>query len=355
MRSLSMQNAKIAFRILMLARSVMAENIPGLGDILRQLDDLHDLSDSIQEKLDTFEQNYRSASVMNPEIITQQNALSLARKGRDVAIKVQNSIKEMIASFPEDKTVKRAMADAETLVSRYTKQSADLRKMIAVMAKKELPPALKTYAAKLAAAVKVRLVNPDDMEVIPWVVHRDGNAVFEVNFNIPPKPKSSPEFPTKTAMAYFDTGRTDGPLAVIGDAAFNGSLMKSADFADKFLDKLKGWPGIKGADIANKARAGVAQNVADALTSACRRMGGSSNAAVIEQNGTYVSAEYRSNLPKEGAQEVGENDYEEMVDREIERFKKVVVPMLQSYKDSIKKMGFQDEEKSWITVWVELK
>ena len=99
----------------------------------------------------------------------------------------------------------------------------------------------------------------------------------------------------------------------------------------------------------------VAPGVMSALNRACRKLGWQTESAEMD-GAKGVRAGYRSsNLPKEGAREMGEADYDELLESELAKGKKVVDNALSPYMDGIKEMYLQPEEKSWITVYVELK
>jgi hypothetical protein len=82
---------------------------------------------------------------------------------------------------------------------------------------------------------------------------------------------------------------------------------------------------------------------------------GAWSAHAAKLDGNVVVGGYRSDLPKEGAYEVGYSRYREMVSDEIARWLQVLNPHLAPYKSSIKRMSVQDEEKSWIYTEIELK
>lgn len=67
-----------------------------------------------------------------------------------------------------------------------------------------------------------------------------------------------------------------------------------------------------------------------------------------------VSYSYRSDLPKEGAYDVGYSRYEEMVRDEIRGWRSILDPHLAPYRSSIKNVRVYDGEKSWIYTDIEL-
>lgn len=103
-------------------------------------------------------------------------------------------------------------------------------------------------------------------------------------------------------------------------------------------------------------RADVAQEVAHGLTQALKLMWTSHLDPVeVSPNNTEIDGAYRSDLPKEGAMAVGEGAYDEMVQKEIARFRKVLERKLDPYKSQIASTSIEDGEKSWIYVHIELK
>ena len=320
-----------------------------LDEVLNTLAELSELSNNIEESIDTFAMHYRMAAV-DPMVTTQKDLLVKAREGLRAANMVISAVKAVLQQYPDDKTALRAMKDAETMVDRFTKHEQDASKIIRIISKKAMPPELKKYAAKLNKALSDRMVNSDMLQVIPWQQDAYRDVIFKVVFKVVDGTFNV------VANAYEDLSSKDGPLASMGEQSYNGKRLSSSEFVEQFFAGLKGWPGIKGEADAIGVRSVAAQKVMNALNSAIGRMNGwMSEKATISQSGTEVEASYRSNLPKEGASDVGESRYEEMVRDEIARFKKVVEPLLSPYMDLIAGVHYYDSEKSWINVEVELK
>lgn len=74
-----------------------------------------------------------------------------------------------------------------------------------------------------------------------------------------------------------------------------------------------------------------------------------------EFEGVEVEGSYRSHLPKEGAYDVGEGQYEGMVSQERVRAKKALEQSMKPYQDHIAQMRVSVEEKSWVDILITLK
>ena len=113
---------------------------------------------------------------------------------------------------------------------------------------------------------------------------------------------------------------------------------------------------MKGEAEASAARAGTAKKIADALQRALDSMHAwMREGAKVSDDNLTVEGSYRSNLPKEGAYEVGEYEYERMVSEEISGYRRTLAPLLAPFKDQIAKVEVYDGEKSWIYTNILLK
>jgi len=72
-------------------------------------------------------------------------------------------------------------------------------------------------------------------------------------------------------------------------------------------------------------------------------LGNSYDKAKIE--GDYIVGSYRSNLPKEGAYEVGRAAYEEMEERELAKARKEYEWVLKSYKQYIQNIDIDPKKR----------
>ena len=115
------------------------------------------------------------------------------------------------------------------------------------------------------------------------------------------------------------------------------------------------WPTPEIKPAASLSRAQVAANVQAALESALRRAPSAWDADPVEVDGLRVRGSYRSDLPKEGAYEVGEYRYEEMVRAEIAAWRRFLDPLLAPHMAGIASVRVYAGEKSWIYTEVRLK
>lgn len=94
------------------------------------------------------------------------------------------------------------------------------------------------------------------------------------------------------------------------------------------------------------------------ISDALKRLLSSSGVAFDEPSveGKEVTGGYRSpNLPKEGAYQIGEGEYERLVQKEVSTFRKKLDLVLAPFRDKIRKVSVNDGEKSWVYVTVLLK
>jgi len=343
---------KTASKIDRIAAKVMTSGV--LDQALRNLSDLDELSNNIDEMVDTFGMHFRVAGI-DPEVKTQFDLLSKAKNGLQAAKNTLQAIEGVLRAYPDDKTALRAQKDAQTMVSRFERHELDARKVVSTLSKKALPPALKKYAATVVRAIKARLVDPSILKVIPWQQSDyRGGMQYQVVIKIP-APGTRYQNGVYVLTLAESTAQPEGPGVVRGIGG-HPAIETPRQVADKMAEDLKGWPGLKGEEQAISGRQQAAAGIASALNSAITRMRPwMHEKAEITNGNTEVSGSYRSGLPKEGESSVGEYAYRDMVDEEIANFKKVFEPLLRPYQSSVKKVQYYDGEKSWIYTTVRLK
>lgn len=334
----------------------------GADALIDQLADLAALDDALTAIEGSFASHYgRVASTIRPEVLSHHDALSKSIKGLEQANSILKSAEAIVAAFPEDKTAKRAVADAGTMVARFTRHVEEGRKVIRTLAQKQVPPDLKAAASKVKAALSKRLVDPSVLQVIPWV--RATQAVvpgryssswidtveFQYVFRIDGLPGRGRfqidlrEMPVGDPGVRFHDGMNPSP--------YTGP----AQVVEVFDRRLQGWDGIVGQAEANVGRAQVAEKVKAALESALRRAPSAWDLDPVTVQGLNVRGAYRSNLPKEGASSVGEYQYERMVNEEIAAWRRTLDPMLAPHMAGIASVRVSAGEKSWIYTDIRLK
>jgi hypothetical protein len=125
-------------------------------------------------------------------------------------------------------------------------------------------------------------------------------------------------------------------------------ILASVSRADALLDEL--------ADLA-AARAPVADAVVRALESALSRKNVRDRADLVQvtDRGRVVEVGYISDLPRGGARDVGKFLYDNMVEKEITAWRRVLRVYLAPHMEDIQNVSIHDGEKSWIYTRITLK
>jgi hypothetical protein len=319
-----------------------------LKEQMRNLADLEDLSENIDDMVDMFGRHFKAAVRIDTDVESQFELLRKAKNGLDAAKQTQKTLGIVLKEYPDDKTALRAMKDAMTMVKRFERHEKDARKVISTISKKQMPPSLVKYANSIARAMKAKLVNPRALRVVPWQqkAYRQG-VLYQVVIILPTPGYHQADY---RVTVEEGTDSKDGPQVK------NQGHLTPKKVAETMADVLRGWMGLVGEESAIASREEIARKVALAVNDAMNRMRpmGMEQAEVGTGNAN-VRAAYRSDLPKEGAHDVGYDQYQDMVDEEIGRFKKVVEPLLRPYSKAVKDIKYYDGEKSWIYVDVGLK
>lgn len=344
---------------------LVASDASDASALLDQLDQLAALDGTLTAIEDSFAMHYRTASELRPQVVSHADAMKKAMAGLEQAQKILEAAQAIVDAFPEDKTAGRAEADANTMVARFTRHEAEARKIIRTLAQKQMPPALKAAAAKVKAAASKLLVDPDQLQVIPWIQPhtayipgRYGQAsnletvLFSVVFRI--------EGIENAHRDRFQVELRETPVGEPGVkffSEFNTSAYTGPEQALEIMRRtLAGWPGMKGEADAISARAPTAAAVVRALDAAISRMRAwDSNPVRTTNGGLVVEGAYRSGLPKEGPLEVGSSRYDEMVREEIANWRRVLDPYLAPHMAGIKDVRVHDGKKSWIYTRITLK
>lgn len=347
-----------ARELLKIARELMAGPTDPkmvVRDVMKTLQDLDELSDNIEDAVETFNLHFRVAAAVDTDVDSQFALLRKAVDGLEAAKQSQQALQKVEKQFPEDKTVQRALKDADVMIRRFERHEADARKVIKALSQKTMPEGLKKYAQSVARIVKSKFEDPKALLVIPWQTKDyKGGRIYQVVLVVKGV-EGNLNGDVKMTLAENTNSRE--PAGVAEGWGARIAQMSPKEAAAQMLEQLRGWAGLKGAGEAQAKRDVIAQGVLSAIKSAMRRMSAwDFTGPELERGGMHVSGSYRSNyLPKEGAQDVGYEHYRDMVDEEVGKFRKVLDPLLKQYASGIKNVEYYDGEKSWVYVDVELK
>ena len=323
----------------------------GMDEILERLDDLEELSVSIDDMVDTFKSHYRMAG-MDTEVKNQKDLLEKAKNGLQSCLEIRGSLGRILGQFPDDKNALKAMRELELMEKRFTRHKEDASEIVRVLSKKLITPALKELGSKIKKELVKRLVDPDSLKVETWQYEQwNGDLYAQIYFTI------NDGKTDRRGVISENLSKKGGPKvdSVGGSSGFVRDVSPK-EFADMFFIPLKGWSGLLGEDEAQKNRAGSVLKISNVIETVLRRMHSIDVGQIeVNESGTSIEGSYRSNLPKEGARSVGEDRYDEMVDNEKKMVRGVLMPLLQPYMSVIERVSIQDEEKSWVSIIVELK
>ena len=340
-----------AREMLKMARRMAAG--PDLRDALKLLKDLDELSDNIEDAVETFSLHFRVAGFgkLPTEVQSQFKLMDNAKRGSSAAKQAKREIEKIVAMFPEDKTAQRALNDADVMIARFERHEVQARKVVGQLSNKATPAALKKYASSVIRMLRGKVVDPKTITVKPWMQDNYEGVIYQM-------------------VVFAKTGgeltnHSGEPRVTLAEASYDRNPPGVSDgyrieqktakqVVNDFLPKLKGWSGLKSEQGSNRAE--IADNVMRGVNSALRDMGGQDIEKAEMQGKTRIGGSYRSwNLPKEGAYEEGEYRYREMVNDELAKFKKSVERYLKPYMNDIEEISYHDGEKSWIYIEVELR
>jgi len=328
-----------------------------LQGIQAELDALNDLSENISTVTDTFQLHFKTAGEIDPAVKTQLEAMSKSKSGLDKAKAIRQNAQELAKLYPQDKTAQRALADAETMVKRYVKHFNDCRNMIMTLSKKQMPASLKKMAKAVEDEIKARLTDPSVLNVTPWQFDdfnyktRQNGACFQVDFRVSLTRNDGVNYTVEIALAESTVYLT-GPF-IQGDYQRKPTTAKAV--IEAFLEKLRGYPGLKGESDKNAARAPIAVAVKAAVRKVCARLASYGvDVVTVSDDNRFIEGAYRSGLPKDGPEGIDEWRYEDMMKRVFKETDDAIKRELAPYMGSIKKSNISVEEKGWIRIRVEL-
>lgn len=345
-------------------RRFVAAQRPNLRDVLLELENLEDLSSTLTEIEERFDQHFASrTAALDPEVTSQLDALNKAREGVRAAENLKKQVEAILQQYPDDKTAKRSAADADTMLKRFQKHEQAAHKIIRTISKKALPKALKALAPKVASLIRAKLVDPKMLQVIPWqrempsIRGEAGGIEYQVVFRIvEPRLKARGWGHDKAEIITAENTASYKGVSMITPAPHREDNPSAKEVAEAFLNQLQGWPGMKGEAEATESRAGTARAIASALEGLGRKLRSYDDDRVtVSKDNRRVSTAYRSDLPKEGESAVGEYEYGRMVDAEYKRALPTIKRVLDPWENKIEKWDLSYGEKGWGYISVTLK
>lgn len=352
---------------------------PELQEALRDLEELRELDQNLDHIESAFELHFhlasrdarliihrgepswvmpetRTGALLDPTVKTQLDVLKKAMEGLKAAEEVAKSTGRILELYPEDKTALRAKKDADTMVERFQKHAEAARKIVRTISSKAMPPALKKLGEAAGKIIADRLVDPSKLQVVPWMSETwEKNVLYQMLLRIKSPELKDYVFSDKVDVTIVvDSGSLEGPRLSNEGSPLKGELSPRT-LAERMFGQLKGWPGLKGETEATESRKKHVSTIADVMKSTARQLGTDSGNPEISRDLRTITMDYRSHLPKEGASEVGESLYYDMVREEIKRAKGAFERNLAPWKDQIESLSYSDGEKGWIYTTATLK
>jgi hypothetical protein len=328
-----------------------------LSKALDNLADLAELSANAQEIIDGFNLHYASGRVagLDPQIASEHQILRKVTEGKKLADQTVKAMKNLVKLFPEETKYAKALADAQKMLDKLTKQVDSSKKIIRTIAQKVAPKALTDFSKKIKTKIKSKLLDSSQIETY-FTQGADYQSPFESFFVVNALVGGTELRPTALWIKELVTGTPGLSMSVAFDGGFPQYYSWKPATLDgaieMFFENVKGWKNVKGEAEGASARKGTAEAVARAIR---RTLSGMVEDPEISSDARTIEGAYRSNLPREGAYDVGEYEYEEMVQDEIARYRKKLDPALAPFKSQIANVSVHDGEKSWIYVTVTLK
>lgn len=341
-----------------------------LSEILSDIEKLSELDMSLDTLEGSFSRHFpgvltASVGIPDADVKSQHEALGKARQGLKAAKEMKAQVANILSAYPEDKTALRALSDTEKLIISFEKHEKAAAKILRTIASKQMPKALAAYAKKVETVLKSKFVDPDQLDVIPWInpepycsvkdqwgkVRSVAGFRFSVVFQV-----------IIPSLFNYDGGkfRMSAVEESVGDSGVTITSSNSSSlnrnggpelFIAEFLGNLKGWSGIKGEAETNVTRLKDANQIAAVLKSVASRVGGSNVEVTVDKAGTSVSVGFRTYLRGE---DYGE--YDESWSEEGRRNYKIPAEKaLAPYKDKISRFSLTYSEKGYWNFDVDLK
>lgn len=333
---------------------------PDLREVMNTLRNLAELDENLSEYEDYVQSKFAAATTLNPEVSSQLDALNKAITGTQKAQEALKAAQAIVELFPDDKTAPRAVQAAEVMIGRFQRHAEEARKIVRRIAKKEMPADIKKAAAALKRALQRRLVNPNDLQEIPWVGKpfvRGEIAAYQVFLvaKVPGRDKLQGvmlEQRLYTSEARYGDPGVKFSTGQMG-SFLNAKPFKLQDAVAAFVENMRGWSGIQGEEAATKGREQVAKQIASALSSWQRSMGSyGSDDVEVGRGGLTVRGGIRRDTRWE---QHSEWDYDDGVSEEGGKLRKSLEQALRSQMQAIKHIDVSYGEKGWWSVYITLK
>jgi hypothetical protein len=332
-------------------------------ELMNELQNLEALDENLAEFTEHFNARFAAAWALDPEVKSQGEARSKAVDGYNKSNAIVKAAKLLQESNPDARESEMILKKAQVMRDRFDRHVAAAEKIIQRIAKKERPKRLRLLATKAERAIKKMLVNPRDLKVMYWVNQGWSGVAYRISLGVHTGKTLMGVAMTQTIYSPDSSRDSDEVRTSIGSLNNLGGLSSGSSFdfdlqkiMSGFQELTHGWSGIKGEEDAKSSRKAVAPDIANALGGALRAMDRwDHRKAEINANFTEISGEYRSDLPKEGASDVGSDTYYDMVNDEISHWKRVLNARIKPYMKHIRRIDVQDGEKSWIHTSIILK
>lgn len=244
--------------------------VPDIRELMNTLNDLAELDENLSEYEDHVWSKFAATST---DVTNHLDALTKATEGIKQAKEVLKASQSLVDMFPDDKTAPRAVQAAEVMIGRFERHAEEARKIIRQIAKKELPADLKKAAAALKKALANRLVNPSDLQEIPWVGRTFGHdeiGIYQVYLVVAVPGKDAKRGILLEQRLYAPNARGYALRDVMVYTGSMGSFSNPKPYnlnnaVASFAEVLQGWSGLKGEAEATKGREQVAKQIAEVL------------------------------------------------------------------------------------------
>lgn len=345
---------RVAFRHLLRQGSP----IPDIQDVMETLQNLAELDSNLTEFEDSFQSHFAASGGLNPEVGNQLEALQKATEGVKQAELAKKAAESIVDLFPDDKTAPRAVDAARVMIKRFQHHAEAARKIIRRIAEKEMPADLKKATASVKRLLQKRLVNPRDLQEIPWVQKpftRNEIASYYTYLVI--------SIPGKEARGIQLRQRIFSPHAQYSDPGVKVAGGRMGSFLDEkpftkalavelFVGQLRGWSGLQGEATANTTRQQVAGQIEGIVASWSRRQGHQVDRVEVSSDYLHINGGFRGDTRWES---YSEWDQDEGTSREGNVYQKNLHSALGNLTKHIKSLWVSYGEKGWWSVDITLK
>ena len=288
-----------------LSKTTLQRTASEADALLDQLADLAALDGTLTDIEESFASHYgRVASTdLYNEVKSHTDMLEKSKQGLKSANGILRLAEEVATSLPEDRTAKRAVTNAKSMIVQFEKHIKSAEKILRTLAQKQMPPALKDTAAKVKAALSKKLVNPTAMTVNPVLhssfIYVEGKRFETVEFGYVFLIGGLSKHYTDKLPPWNIEGTGDKqslklelsekPIGDAGVTFRGGTLKEPDDVADYMVNLLPEWPGLVGNDDRLKR---FPIEVRQTLDEVFARLEGG-RAYPVKMRGNHVMASYR--------------------------------------------------------------